>query len=180
MLVLGTLNVVAGRTDCHEYQFSQKSTVVGSEQGATVKLHGWFAPKVAALSGRPDEAYDISAVQGRKKVVVNDSVVKSQTDLKDGDRRSRVEKCVFPSNRLGEIKVNDTSFLVGSASGLDSSSPTLLCSSLRGIATGFRRAHARPSTIALKRPPTKGTGSLCRRDTGLHQGEPNHGSIRGL
>jgi hypothetical protein len=51
MLVLGTPNVVAGRTDCHEYQLTQKLTVIGLEQGATVKLHGRFAPKVSAMSG---------------------------------------------------------------------------------------------------------------------------------
>jgi ribosomal 50S subunit-recycling heat shock protein len=84
--VLATLKVVAGRTDCHEYQLSHQLTVIGSEEGATVKLHGWFAPKVAAMIGRRGDAYYISAVQDGKKVVVNDRMVKGQTDLKDGDR----------------------------------------------------------------------------------------------
>ena len=84
--VLATLKVVAGRTDRHEYQLSHQLTVIGAEQGATVKLQGWFAPKVAAMIGRRGEGYYISAVQDGKKVVVNDSVVKSQADLKDGDR----------------------------------------------------------------------------------------------
>ncbi|MBA2251893.1 MAG: FHA domain-containing protein [Nitrospirales bacterium] len=83
--VRATLKVVAGRTDRHEYQLSHQLTVIGSEEGATVKLHGWFA-KVAALIGRRGDGYYISAVQDGKKVVVNDSVVKGQTDLKDGDR----------------------------------------------------------------------------------------------
>jgi predicted component of type VI protein secretion system len=84
--VFATLKVVAGRTDRHEYQLSHQLTVIGSEEGATVKLHGWFAPKVAAMIGRRGEGYYLSAVQDGKKVVVNDSVVKGQTDLKDGDR----------------------------------------------------------------------------------------------
>jgi hypothetical protein len=67
------LKVVSGRTDC-------------SEDGATVRLYGWFAPKVGAMIGRRGEDYYISAVQDGKKVLVNDQVVKSQADLKDGDR----------------------------------------------------------------------------------------------
>jgi predicted component of type VI protein secretion system len=81
-----TLKIVAGRTDRHEYQLSHQLTVIGSEEGATVKLHGWFAPNVAAMIGRRGEGYYISPVKDGKKVVVNGSVVKNQTDLKDGDR----------------------------------------------------------------------------------------------
>jgi predicted component of type VI protein secretion system len=84
--VRATLKVVAGRTDRHEYELSHQLTVIGSEEGATVKLQGWFAPKVAAMIGRRGEGYYISAVQDGKKVMVNDTVVKGQTDLKDGDR----------------------------------------------------------------------------------------------
>jgi hypothetical protein len=83
---LATLKIVAGRTDRPEYQLSQQLTVIGSEEGATVKLHGWFAPKVAAMIGRRGDGYYISSANDGKKVIVNDSVVKSQTDLKDGDR----------------------------------------------------------------------------------------------
>jgi len=80
------LKIVAGRTDCHEYQLSHQLTVIGSEEGAAVKLHGWFAPKVAAMIGRRGDAYYISSLKDGKKVMVNDCVVKCQTDLKDGDR----------------------------------------------------------------------------------------------
>lgn len=84
--VVATLKVVAGRTDRHEYPLSQQLTVIGSEEGATVKLHGWFVPKVAAMIGRRGDAYYVSAVQDGKKVMVNDCAVQTQTDLKDGDR----------------------------------------------------------------------------------------------
>jgi len=80
------LKIVSGRTDRHEYQLSHQLTVIGSEAGAAVKLHGWFAPKVAAMIGRRGDGYYISSLKDGKKVMVNDSVVKSQTDLKDGDR----------------------------------------------------------------------------------------------
>jgi len=80
------LKIVSGRTDRHEYQLSHQLTVIGSEEGAAVKLHGWFAPKVAAMIGRRGDGYYISSLKDGKKVMVNDSVVKSQTDLKDGDR----------------------------------------------------------------------------------------------
>jgi pSer/pThr/pTyr-binding forkhead associated (FHA) protein len=83
---LATLKIIAGRTDRHEYQLSQQLTVIGAEEGATVKLHGWFAPKIAAMIGRRGDGYYISPVKDGKKLMVNESVVKSQTDLKDGDR----------------------------------------------------------------------------------------------
>jgi len=83
---LATLKIVAGRTDRHEYQLNHQLTVVGSEAGAAVKLHGWFAPKVAAMIGRRGDGYYISPLKGGKKVLVNDSVIKNQSDLKDGDR----------------------------------------------------------------------------------------------
>lgn len=83
---LATLKVVAGRTDRHEYQLSHQLTVIGAEEGAAVKLQGWFAPKVAAMIGRRGDGYYISAVQDGKKVLVNDGMVQSQADLKDGDR----------------------------------------------------------------------------------------------
>ena len=82
----GTLKIVAGRTDLHEYQLNHQLTVIGSEDGAAVKLRGWFAPKVAAMIGRCGDGYYASAVQGGKKLWVNGQVVKSQVDLKDGDR----------------------------------------------------------------------------------------------
>lgn len=81
-----TLKIVAGRTDQHEYQLSHQLTVIGSEEGAAIKLHGWFAPKVAAMIGRRGDGYYASAVQDGKKLFVNDRLVKSQVDLKDGDR----------------------------------------------------------------------------------------------
>ncbi len=81
-----TLKVVAGRTDRHEYQLSHQLTVIGAEEGAAVKIQGWFAPKVAAMIGRRGDGYYISAVQDGKKVLVNDGMVQSQADLKDGDR----------------------------------------------------------------------------------------------
>lgn len=80
------LKIVAGRTDCHEYHLHHQLTVIGAEEGATVKLQGWFAPKLAAMIGRRGEGYYISAVQDGRKILVNDNVVKSQIDLTDGDR----------------------------------------------------------------------------------------------
>lgn len=80
------LKIVSGRTDRHEYALSHQLTVIGSDEGAAVKLHGWFAPKVGAMIGRRGDDYYISAVEDGKKLLVNDCVVTSQADLKDGDR----------------------------------------------------------------------------------------------
>ena len=83
---VATLKIVAGRTDRQEYPLSHQLTVIGSDDGAAVKLHGWFAPKVAAMIGRRGDGYYISPVKDGKKVMVNDRVVNTQAELTDGDR----------------------------------------------------------------------------------------------
>src|SRR5579872_1200218 len=43
-----TLKVISGRTNQSEYVLSGKLTVIGRSDMATVRLKGWFAPKVGA------------------------------------------------------------------------------------------------------------------------------------
>jgi pSer/pThr/pTyr-binding forkhead associated (FHA) protein len=82
---LGVLQVVSGQTDRKEYQLTGRLAIIGSQEGATVKLTGWFAPKVAALIGRRNEGYNISLSEEGKKILVNGAPIQGRYDLNDGD-----------------------------------------------------------------------------------------------
>jgi pSer/pThr/pTyr-binding forkhead associated (FHA) protein len=61
-LKVPTLVVKKGRTDLNEYILTDKLTVIGKSEMATVKLRGWFAPKAAAqINRREDNVYYIGA-----------------------------------------------------------------------------------------------------------------------
>lgn len=82
---IGVVLVVAGQTDKNEYKLTERVSVIGSQDGAAVKLTGWFAPKVAALISRTDTGYALSASDESKKVQINGAPVQGRGDLKDGD-----------------------------------------------------------------------------------------------
>lgn len=81
----GVLQVLAGGTDKKEYHLTGRLAIIGSQDGATVKLTGWFAPKVAAMISRRPDGYNISLSEESKKVLVNGMPVQGRADLKDGD-----------------------------------------------------------------------------------------------
>jgi hypothetical protein len=79
-----TLIVRKGRTSRREYALTDKLTVIGKSAMATVKLRGWFAPKVAAqINRREDNAYYIGAAG--KAVNVNGQMATRPTKLAPGD-----------------------------------------------------------------------------------------------
>jgi pSer/pThr/pTyr-binding forkhead associated (FHA) protein len=82
---IGVVQIISGRTDRSEYHLTGKLTIIGSQPNASIKLSGWFTPKIAAMIGRRGEGYFISTSEEVKKIHVNNHVVKGQTDLKDGD-----------------------------------------------------------------------------------------------
>jgi len=83
-LKIPTLVVLEGRTDAREYTLNDKLTVIGKSAMATVKLRGWFAPKVAAqINRREDNSYYIGAAD--KIPTVNGDPVRHPTKLKSGD-----------------------------------------------------------------------------------------------
>ena len=83
-LKIPTLVVLEGRTDAREYTLNDKLTVIGKSAMATVKLRGWFAPKVAAqINRREDNSYYIGAAD--KIPSVNGDAVRHPTKLKSGD-----------------------------------------------------------------------------------------------
>jgi pSer/pThr/pTyr-binding forkhead associated (FHA) protein len=82
---VGSIQIISGKTDRTEYQLTGQLAIIGSQKNSTIKLTGWFAPKIAAMIGRRGEAYFISTSEEVKKIRINDHVVKGQPDLKDGD-----------------------------------------------------------------------------------------------
>jgi pSer/pThr/pTyr-binding forkhead associated (FHA) protein len=83
-LKIPTLVVLQGRTDQREYTLNDKLTVIGKSAMATVKLRGWFAPKVAAqINRREDNSYYVGAAD--KIPSVNGDPVRHPTKLKSGD-----------------------------------------------------------------------------------------------
>jgi pSer/pThr/pTyr-binding forkhead associated (FHA) protein len=80
-----TLLVVEGRTDLSRYELTSPSVVIGSDAHATVKLRGWFAPRVAAQLNRHLDGYTIHAVPGQKELRINGRSLDTSVVLKDGD-----------------------------------------------------------------------------------------------
>ena len=78
--------IVAGKTDRLEYPLTKQVNVIGSQDGAEIRLTGWFAPKSAATIARRGHSYSISPSQGAKSLLVNGTDVVGQQTLKDGDQ----------------------------------------------------------------------------------------------
>ena len=82
---VGHITVMAGKTDQTSYALTGKLSVVGKSDMATIKLKGWFAPKVAAVINRRDNKYFIAASEKDIKVKVNEAIISGQQELQDGD-----------------------------------------------------------------------------------------------
>jgi len=82
---IGALTVVEGKTEEPRYILTSKLTVIGASDQATVKLKGWFVPKVAAIISKRENRYFIASQDKKAKVKVNFSDVAGQRELTDGD-----------------------------------------------------------------------------------------------
>jgi len=82
---VGVVQIISGRTDRKEYKLTKRLIIIGSQAQATIKLTGYFVPKIAAMIGRRGEGYFISTSEEVKTIHVNNKAVKGQADLKDGD-----------------------------------------------------------------------------------------------
>ena len=80
---LATLVRVQGPIQEAEYPLTGKLTVIGKSEMATVRLNGWFKPKVAAQINRRDDGYYLG--RGDKSPTVNGNPISTPTLLKDGD-----------------------------------------------------------------------------------------------
>jgi pSer/pThr/pTyr-binding forkhead associated (FHA) protein len=78
--------IVAGKTDRLEYPLIKQVNVIGTQDGAVIRLTGWFAPKSAAMIARRGHSYSISPSRGGKSLQVNGMEIVGQQDLKDGDQ----------------------------------------------------------------------------------------------
>ena len=78
--------VTGGKTERGEYPLTKQVNVIGSQDGAAIRLTGWFAPKSAATIARRGHTYSISPSKGTKSLLVNGMDVVGQQDLKDGDQ----------------------------------------------------------------------------------------------
>ncbi|HET9845027.1 MAG TPA: FHA domain-containing protein [Nitrospira sp.] len=83
--VTARILVTAGKTDHLEYQLSKPFNLIGSQDGAAIRLTGWFAPKTAALISVRAGGFTASPSQPNKPLLVNGKPVTVQQQLKDGD-----------------------------------------------------------------------------------------------
>lgn len=81
-----TVEVLSGRTDQLTYHLTKLVTVIGAQEDATIRLTGWFAPKVAAMIARRKESWTLIPSNHGKKVFLNQTQVSTQVELKDGDQ----------------------------------------------------------------------------------------------
>jgi len=81
----GMLNVMDGKTDQPQYVLSGKLTVIGKSDMASIRLKGWFAPKVAAVINKRDGKYFIAASEKDVKVKVDGQEISGQKELNEGD-----------------------------------------------------------------------------------------------
>jgi hypothetical protein len=52
-----------GRTDQREYALEENTTTIGKSGSATIRLKGWFTPKLAAkITRREDNSYYVGAL----------------------------------------------------------------------------------------------------------------------
>jgi len=80
---VATLRVLGGKTDRDEYLLSSKLTVIGRSEMATVRLRGWFAPRVAAQINRRDDGYYLG--RGSHVPRLNGEPIPRPTRLNQGD-----------------------------------------------------------------------------------------------
>jgi len=84
--IIGTLTILAGKTDRQHYLLRSKLSAIGRSKLATIRLKKWFAPKVAASIQLREDQYFIVAGGKASKITINDSeMVVSQQELRAGD-----------------------------------------------------------------------------------------------
>ncbi|MGH9521246.1 MAG: FHA domain-containing protein [Terriglobales bacterium] len=81
----GMLTIMSGKTDQSQYTLTGKLSVIGKSDMASIKLKGWFAPKVAGVINRRDGKYFVAASEKDQKVKVNAAQIAGQHELADGD-----------------------------------------------------------------------------------------------
>jgi pSer/pThr/pTyr-binding forkhead associated (FHA) protein len=78
-----TLVVLKGAVNQKEYVLTNKLTVIGKSPLATVRMRGWFKPKMAAQINQRDDGYYLGT--GDKVPTVNGTPIMGTVRLNDGD-----------------------------------------------------------------------------------------------
>jgi predicted component of type VI protein secretion system len=87
---IGILTVLSGKTDQQQYVLGAKLNAIGKSDMASIKLKGWFKPKLAAVINRGDQQYHSAPSVHSVQVKVNQQVITSAQELKPGDE---IELC---------------------------------------------------------------------------------------
>jgi predicted component of type VI protein secretion system len=82
---VGHITILAGNSDQQQYVLTGRLTAIGKSDMATIRLKGWFKPKLAATISRRDNKYFIAASEPKIKVIVNGAAVSGQRELGDAD-----------------------------------------------------------------------------------------------
>ncbi len=83
---IGTLTVIAGRTDRQHYVLLSKLVVIGKSQMATVRLKRWFAPQTAASIHHREDGFFLVAARRKTRIRINSlEMAGAQQQLNPGD-----------------------------------------------------------------------------------------------
>jgi pSer/pThr/pTyr-binding forkhead associated (FHA) protein len=82
-LKMPTLVVLSGKVNQKEYVLTNKLTVIGKSPMASVRLRGWFKPKMAAQINQRDDGYYLGT--GDRVPTVNGTPISGTVRLNDGD-----------------------------------------------------------------------------------------------
>jgi pSer/pThr/pTyr-binding forkhead associated (FHA) protein len=81
---VGVLRVLAGSTDQSVYRLTGHTSLVGKARSSLIRLHGWFAPKVAVAITRNRRGY-VATLLGGSTLVNSQPLRARRHELKDGD-----------------------------------------------------------------------------------------------
>jgi hypothetical protein len=92
---MGKLTVLKGKTTEKEYLLTTSTSMIGKSDACTVRLKGWFAPKIAGIFTKHAEIYHLSPAT--KKITVNGAPLTAKVELHEGDLIA-VDKVLFQFN----------------------------------------------------------------------------------
>jgi len=80
---LGKLSVLKGKTSAKEFLLTAHTTIIGKSKECSIRLKGWFAPKLGAMIVKQADTYHVSP--SCNKVTVNGLALTAKVQLKEGD-----------------------------------------------------------------------------------------------
>jgi len=82
---LGCLITLTGKTSHKEYILNGKLWMIGKDPRASVRIQGWFLPKVAAIINKRGRHYDIAPSERAGITRLNGQKLVAPQELKEGD-----------------------------------------------------------------------------------------------